>query len=82
MPNERNEMKIAGAVYPIAPAERDPEDRYVAPNDKFAIRDKMLDKTLADSYPASDPPSSIPDPSSDSLRTIDWRELKDVKRAA
>ncbi len=32
-----------------------------------AIREKMLDKTLADTYPASDPLSSIPDPSSDSL---------------
>lgn len=28
-------------------------------------REKMLDQTLADSYPASDPPSSIPDPSGD-----------------
>jgi hypothetical protein len=26
------------------------------------IRDKMLDKTLADSFPTSDPLSSIPDP--------------------
>jgi gas vesicle protein len=25
-------------------------------------REKMLDKTLADSFPSSDPPSSIPDP--------------------
>lgn len=25
-------------------------------------RERMLDKTLADSFPASDPPSSIPDP--------------------
>ncbi len=25
----------------------------------------MLDKTLADTYPASDPPSSIPDPAAD-----------------
>jgi len=27
----------------------------------------MLDKTLADSYPASDPPSSLPNPSVDSM---------------
>ncbi len=26
------------------------------------VRDKTLDKTLADSFPTSDPPSSIPDP--------------------
>jgi len=25
-------------------------------------RDENLDKTIADSFPASDPPSSIPDP--------------------
>lgn len=41
--------------------ERDPEDRPVSARLK-AIRDKMLDKTLADSFPTSDPPSSIPDP--------------------
>jgi hypothetical protein len=28
-------------------------------------REASLDKTLADSFPTSDPPSSIPDPSSD-----------------
>jgi hypothetical protein len=26
------------------------------------LREKMLDKTLADSFPTSDPPSTIPDP--------------------
>lgn len=46
---------------------RDPEDRLVASGDVAAIREKMLDKTLADSYPASDPPSTIPNPSDDSL---------------
>ena len=43
--------------------ERDPENRP-AP-DEQSRRDKHLDKTLADSYPASDPPSTIPDPSED-----------------
>jgi hypothetical protein len=28
-------------------------------------REDTMDKTLADSYPASDPPSTIPDPSVD-----------------
>ncbi len=46
---------------------RDPEDRPVASHDQTAIREKMLDKTLADSYPASDPPSTLPNPSDDSL---------------
>ncbi len=43
---------------------RDPEDRPV-PHDPSAIREKMLDKTNADSFPTSDPHSSIPDPSAD-----------------
>jgi hypothetical protein len=42
---------------------RDPEERRVA--SRSEIRDKMLDKTLADSFPTSDPPSSIPDPGAD-----------------
>jgi hypothetical protein len=42
---------------------RDPEDR---PSEgKKSIREKMMDKTLADSYPCSDAPSTIPDPSED-----------------
>ena len=38
---------------------RDPEDRRVAVYDQAAVREKMLDKDLTDSYPASDPPSSM-----------------------
>ncbi len=33
------------------------------------IRDKMLDKTLADSFPTSDPLSSIPNPCADDSLT-------------
>ena len=44
---------------------RDPEDRAVDKEREQEIREKMMDKTLADSYPASDPPSSIPDPAED-----------------
>lgn len=44
---------------------RDPEERPVPQGDKQAVRDKMLDKTLADSFPTSDPPSTIPDPEED-----------------
>jgi hypothetical protein len=52
----------------IADAEtRDPEDRCVDPCDAEAKREKMFDKTVADSFPASDPPSSLPDPSEDSF---------------
>ena len=39
---------------------RDPEDRSV--KNEQELREKMLDKTLADSFPTSDPPSTIPDP--------------------
>ncbi len=42
---------------------RDPEQRPV--EDQESLREKMLDKTLADSFPTSDPPSTIPDPSAD-----------------
>lgn len=44
---------------------RDPEDRPIAPEDEERQREKMHDKTLADSFPTSDPPSTIPDPAED-----------------
>ncbi len=44
---------------------RDPEDRPV--HNLREIREKMLDKTIADSFPTSDPPSTIPDPDEDSI---------------
>jgi hypothetical protein len=54
------------------PAEhRDPEARYVSLLDRGALKEKMLDKTLADSYPASDPPSSLPDPGAEDSLLLD-----------
>ena len=47
--------------------ERDPEDRVIDPSDTDGKREKMLDKTIADSFPASDPPSTLPDPHEDSF---------------
>jgi hypothetical protein len=44
---------------------RDPEDRLINESDQGQIREKMLDKTIADSFPASDPPSSNPAPAAD-----------------
>ena len=44
---------------------RDPEDRPTPSEDQGAIREKNHDKTLADSFPTSDPPSSIPDPTAE-----------------
>lgn len=62
-------MRQAGdpQVTPLEPefrgSRRDPEERPVHRVEE--IRDKMLDKTLADSFPTSDPLSSIPDPGAD-----------------
>ena len=46
---------------------RDPEARVVDECNPAQVREKMQDKTDADSFPASDPPSSIPDPVCDSF---------------
>lgn len=35
--------------------------------DELVRREKGLDKTVADSFPASDPPSSIPNPRAEAL---------------
>jgi hypothetical protein len=45
---------------------RDPEERPVSNSGE--AKEKNLDKTLADSFPTSDPPSSIPDPSADAAQ--------------
>jgi hypothetical protein len=44
---------------------RDPEERPITKDHEEETREKMHDKTLADSFPTSDPPSSIPDPAED-----------------
>ncbi len=44
---------------------RNPEDRNIDSEDERAIKEKNLDKTIADSFPTSDPPSSIPNPGED-----------------
>ena len=45
---------------------RDPEERPQtqgeAGDERRRRKEEALDKTLADSFPTSDPPSSIPDP--------------------
>jgi hypothetical protein len=47
--------------------QRDPEDREIDESNAAARKDKMMDKTVADTFPASDPPSSLPDPAEDSF---------------
>jgi len=62
---------------------RDPEDREVKSGDRKAKREKMMDKTIADSFPASDPPSSLPDPNEDSFnRKIQRKRRKQKDEAA
>lgn len=47
---------------------RDPEDRVIDDDSEVDRREKMMDKTLADSFPASDPLSSLPNPGEDSFK--------------
>ena len=39
-----------------------PKPKNRKPEPEEEIREENLDKTIEDSFPASDPPSSIPDP--------------------
>lgn len=55
-------MNVQNAIYP-----RDPEDRLIDEFCRPERKEKMMDKTIADSFPASDPPSSLPDPDEDSF---------------
>jgi hypothetical protein len=49
---------------------RDPEDRPIDESNLRERKDKMMDKTIADTFPASDPPSSLPDPDDDSFAAL------------
>lgn len=44
---------------------RDPEDQVIQEDSREMRKEKMFHKTIADSFPASDPPSSLPDPHED-----------------
>src|ERR1044071_5624694 len=46
---------------------RDPEERPVISEEE--AKEKAMDKTLADSFPTSDPPSSIPAPCGDDAQS-------------
>jgi hypothetical protein len=43
------------------------KERGIVSAEERLTREKTLDKTVADSFPASDPPSTMPDPSEDSF---------------
>ena len=60
-------MSLKFAVVEVA--SQDPEDRAVDERYLAQIREKMLDKTIADSFPASDSPSSEPAPGVDPYTT-------------
>ena len=55
-------MNVQNVTHP-----RDPEDRVIDEYCRPERKEKMMDKTIADSFPASDPPSSLPDPDEDSF---------------
>jgi hypothetical protein len=42
-------------------------DHHHTPEEERRIREAALDETLAGSFPASDPPSSIPNPDEDEV---------------
>lgn len=52
---------------------RDPEERPVKTD--LEAKEKAMDKTLADSFPTSDPPSTIPAPSGDDFSPENSVEL-------
>jgi hypothetical protein len=66
-------------IIPSKKNPRDPEDRVIDEQSDVERKEKMLDKTLADSFPASDPPSSLPDPDYDSFSVIN--EMKNVNHS-
>ena len=43
-----------------------PDHRHT-PEEEQRIRDAALDETIAETFPASDPPSSIPNPDNDEV---------------
>jgi hypothetical protein len=44
----------------------DPDHNHT-PEEERRIREAALDETIADSFPASDPPSTIPNPDDDEV---------------
>ena len=54
-------------------------DHHHTPEEERRIREAALDETVANSFPASDPPSSIPNPDEDEvLENEPEREDDDV----
>jgi hypothetical protein len=49
------------------------------PEEEHRIREAALDETIAETFPASDPPSTIPNPDNDDLLEQDENPLKAPK---
>jgi hypothetical protein len=65
----RCSLEIEVEVMNIRNNVRDPEDRVIDERSEKQRKEKMMDKTVADSFPASDPPSSLPNPGNDSFNS-------------
>jgi hypothetical protein len=50
-----------------------PDHRHT-PQEKRRIRDAALDATIDETFPASDPPSSLPNPDDDDVLPSDQRD--------
>ena len=55
-------------------------DHNHTPEEEREIREAALDETIADSFPASDPPSTIPNPDDDAV--LEDRPTDDDQRKA
>jgi hypothetical protein len=53
---------MKGHLHPEPKGSEQPKPKNRKPEQDEEIREENLDKTIEDSFPASDPPSSIPDP--------------------
>jgi hypothetical protein len=71
-PNKAGAPQITSQDPEHKGSRRDPEERPTSNSEER--RDKGLDKTLADSFPTSDPPSSIPDPQIDEVSVAEDAE--------
>ncbi len=74
-PKKQGAPQITPAEPEHAGSRRDPEERPAVGEDQH--RDKGLDKTLADSFPTSDPPSTIPDPRLESVSVAEDDAARD-----
>lgn len=66
LPDDEDLARGHHAVVGLGP-QKDSQDNVADQDNARELREKMLDKTIADSFPASDPPSTDPAPLADSF---------------